>query len=75
MLRWALVQLRRASARWCVNFDNAVESSAKCIPEHPAKSIPKHDLDCLRRKKQFQAPYLCTCGLTDDQCKARLRSW
>lgn len=28
-LRWVLVQLRRASTRWAINFDNAVESSAK----------------------------------------------
>jgi len=29
LLRWSLVKLRRLSRRYCINFDNAVESSAK----------------------------------------------
>jgi hypothetical protein len=29
--------------------------------------MSKHDKDCLRRKKNPQMQYICTCKLTDKQ--------
>jgi hypothetical protein len=31
LMRWTLVQLRRLARRYCINFENAVESSAKDV--------------------------------------------
>lgn len=30
-----------------------------------SKPVPKHDVDCLRRREQDNTFGLCTCGLSD----------
>lgn len=40
------------------------------MPSIPRAARSKHDAGCIRRKNTTGTPYLCTCGLSDEEVAA-----
>lgn len=52
LLRWTLVQLRRAADRWAINFENAAESSRKDVRLRVISTDPIPEAD-LQRASEY----------------------